>query len=37
MAERQTGSGTRETCEALLASREVEPPTLTLGSNGAEP
>ena len=32
---RETGSGTRETCEALLASLDVEPPTLTLGSNGA--
>ena len=32
---REAGSGTRETCEALLASLDVEPPTLTLGSNGA--
>jgi LysR family transcriptional regulator, low CO2-responsive transcriptional regulator len=32
---RETGSGTRETSEALLASLEVAPPTLTLGSNGA--
>jgi len=32
---REAGSGTRETCEALLASLDVQPPTLTLGSNGA--
>ena len=32
---REEGSGTRETCETLLASLDVEPPTLTLGSNGA--
>ena len=32
---REAGSGTRQTCEALLASLDVEPPTLTLGSNGA--
>jgi DNA-binding transcriptional LysR family regulator len=32
---REAGSGTRETCEALLASLDVEPPALTLGSNGA--
>jgi LysR family transcriptional regulator, low CO2-responsive transcriptional regulator len=32
---REAGSGTRETCEALLASLEVAPSTLTLGSNGA--
>ena len=32
---REAGSGTRETCETLLASLDVEPPTLTLGSNGA--
>ena len=32
---REAGSGTRETCEALLASLDVDPPTLTLGSNGA--
>ena len=32
---REAGSGTRETCEALLASLDVAPPTLTLGSNGA--
>ena len=32
---REEGSGTRETCETLLATLDVEPPTLTLGSNGA--
>lgn len=32
---REAGSGTRQTCEALLASLDVGPPTLTLGSNGA--
>lgn len=32
---REPGSGTRATCEALLAAREAEPPKLTLGSNGA--
>ena len=32
---REEGSGTRETCETLLASLDIEPPTLTLGSNGA--
>jgi DNA-binding transcriptional LysR family regulator len=32
---REAGSGTRETCEALLAALDAEPPTLTLGSNGA--
>jgi LysR family transcriptional regulator, low CO2-responsive transcriptional regulator len=32
---REAGSGTRATCEALLAGWEVDPPTLTLGSNGA--
>ncbi len=32
---RETGSGTRETCETLLSSLDVEPATLTLGSNGA--
>jgi len=32
---REEGSGTRETCEALLAALDVDPPTLTLGSNGA--
>ena len=32
---REQGSGTRETCETLLASLDIEPPTLTLGSNGA--
>lgn len=32
---REAGSGTRGSCEALLAAMEAEPPTLTLGSNGA--
>jgi DNA-binding transcriptional LysR family regulator len=32
---REAGSGTRATCEALLAGWEVDPPRLTLGSNGA--
>jgi DNA-binding transcriptional LysR family regulator len=32
---RETGSGTRATCEALLAEFDIDPPTLTLGSNGA--
>ncbi|KWX04114.1 LysR family transcriptional regulator [Carbonactinospora thermoautotrophica] len=32
---REVGSGTRATCEALLANLEVDPPRLTLGSNGA--
>lgn len=32
---REPGSGTRTTCEALLAQHELEPPRLTLGSNGA--
>ena len=32
---REAGSGTRTTCEALLAGWEVDPPRLTLGSNGA--
>ncbi|CAN5896104.1 LysR family transcriptional regulator [soil metagenome] len=32
---REPGSGTRETQTAMLAASEVEPPTLTLGSNGA--
>ena len=32
---REAGSGTRETCETLLASLDVEPSILTLGSNGA--
>lgn len=32
---REAGSGTRETCEALLAGLDADPPTLTLGSNGA--
>jgi DNA-binding transcriptional LysR family regulator len=32
---REAGSGTRVTCEALLAGLDADPPTLTLGSNGA--
>ncbi len=32
---REAGSGTRATCEALLASLDADPPVLTLGSNGA--
>lgn len=32
---REAGSGTRSTCEALLTGLEVDPPRLTLGSNGA--
>lgn len=32
---REAGSGTRATTEAFLASRDVDPPRLTLGSNGA--
>jgi LysR family transcriptional regulator, low CO2-responsive transcriptional regulator len=32
---REAGSGTRATCEALLAGWETDPPRLTLGSNGA--
>jgi DNA-binding transcriptional LysR family regulator len=32
---REAGSGTRDTCEALLAALEVDPPRLTLGSPGA--
>lgn len=32
---REPGSGTRATCEALLAALDADPPTLTLGSNGA--
>jgi len=32
---REAGSGTRATCEALLAELDADPPTLTLGSNGA--
>ena len=32
---REAGSGTRATCEALLAGLQVSPPTLILGSNGA--
>lgn len=32
---RGQGSGTRETCLGLLAQREWQPPTLTLGTHGA--
>jgi DNA-binding transcriptional LysR family regulator len=32
---REAGSGTRAACEALLAALDADPPTLTLGSNGA--
>lgn len=32
---REPGSGTRDTCHALLAALEVDPPQLTLGSQGA--
>jgi DNA-binding transcriptional LysR family regulator len=32
---REVGSGTRTTCEALFGSWEIDPPRLTLGSNGA--
>jgi DNA-binding transcriptional LysR family regulator len=32
---REAGSGTRTTCEALLAGLQAEPPSLILGSNGA--
>lgn len=32
---REPGSGTRATTEAFFESREVDPPRLTLGSNGA--
>lgn len=32
---REPGSGTRATCEALLAELDADPPALTLGSNGA--
>jgi LysR family transcriptional regulator, low CO2-responsive transcriptional regulator len=32
---RELGSGTRATCEALLVNADVQPPQLTLGSNGA--
>ena len=33
--QREDGSGTRETTEALLESLQADPPQLTLGSNGA--
>jgi len=32
---REAGSGTRAACQALLAELDADPPTLTLGSNGA--
>ena len=32
---REEGSGTRRLCESYLASQQLRPPTLTLGSNGA--
>lgn len=32
---REEGSGTRRLCEGYLASHQLRPPTLTLGSNGA--
>lgn len=32
---REPGSGTRATCEALLSAMQLDPPRLTLGSNGA--
>ncbi len=32
---REQGSGTRRLCEAYLASHQLQPPLLTLGSNGA--
>lgn len=32
---REPGSGTRATLQALLATEGIDPPTLTLGSNGA--
>jgi DNA-binding transcriptional LysR family regulator len=32
---REAGSGTRATCEALLAGLQADPPSLILGSNGA--
>jgi len=33
--QREAGSGTRVTGEALLASLDADPPRLTLGSGGA--
>lgn len=33
--QREAGSGTRVTCETLLAGLQLAPPQLTLGSNGA--
>jgi len=32
---REAGSGTRATCETLLAGLQADPPSLILGSNGA--
>ncbi|WP_046470584.1 LysR family transcriptional regulator [Allosalinactinospora lopnorensis] len=32
---REPGSGARSTCESLLTGLEIDPPRLTLGSNGA--
>lgn len=32
---REAGSGTRSTCDALLAGLQADPPSLILGSNGA--
>jgi len=32
---REQGSGTRRLCETYLSSHQLQPPTLTLGSNGA--
>jgi LysR family transcriptional regulator, low CO2-responsive transcriptional regulator len=32
---REQGSGTRRLCEVYLSSHQLDPPTLTLGSNGA--
>ncbi len=32
---REPGSGTRVACEAMLAAMQLDPPRLTLGSNGA--
>ena len=32
---REQGSGTRRLCEVYLASHQLRPPLLTLGSNGA--
>ncbi|HEY2205619.1 MAG TPA: LysR substrate-binding domain-containing protein, partial [Pseudonocardia sp.] len=32
---REPGSGTRDTCQTLLAALEIDPPRLVLGSQGA--